>query len=83
MIGLSDLDKVWYLIGWWLNTIEIHNAVGFFNINNIAEGLAQKLLNEIYGYDLENLNYKQINYPDIDLGDKDNKIAFQITSRKQ
>jgi tetratricopeptide (TPR) repeat protein len=83
MIGLIDLDNVWYLIGWWLNTIKIHNAVGFFNINNIAEGLAQKLLNEIYGYGLENLNYKQINYPGIDLGDKDNKIAFQITSRKE
>jgi tetratricopeptide (TPR) repeat protein len=82
MIGSNELDNVFSLIGWWLNTIETNNAVGFFNINKIAEGLALKLLNEIYGYCLENLNYEQINYPGIDLGDKVNKIAFQITSRK-
>jgi hypothetical protein len=39
-------------------------------------------LNEIYGYNLENLNYDHENYPGIDLGDKINKIGFQITTRK-
>jgi len=43
--------------------------------------VALKLLNEIYDLKLENLNFEKANYPGIDLGDKFNKIGFQITSR--
>jgi hypothetical protein len=82
MAGLEDLNRVLFLISWWITTIKSNNAVGFSDINRVAEGVALKLLNEIYGYQLENLNYEKSNYPGIDLGDKKNKIAFQITSRK-
>jgi hypothetical protein len=81
MIGLEELKRVLSLISWWLTTIKSHNAVGFFDINKLAEGVALKLLNEISDYQLENLNYEKINYPGIDLGDKINKIGFQVTSR--
>jgi hypothetical protein len=41
-----------------------------------------KLLNEIYGYSLKNLNYDNFNQCGIDLGDDSNsKVAFQVTSR--
>ena len=81
MIGLEELNRVLSLLSWWLMTIKSHNAVGFFDINKVAEGVALKLLNEIYDYQLENLNYEKSNYPGIDLGDNINKIGFQITSR--
>jgi hypothetical protein len=81
MIGLEELNRILSLISWWLMTIKSHNAVGFFDINKVAEGFSLKLLNAIYGYSLENLNYNQNNYPGIDLGDEINKIGFQITSR--
>jgi HEAT repeat protein len=82
MIGLEELNRVLNLFAWWVYTIQSHNAVGLFDINTIAEGVSLKLLNEICGYNLENLNYDHNNYPGIDLGDKINKIGFQITTRK-
>jgi 5-methylcytosine-specific restriction endonuclease McrA len=82
MIGMQELDRVLFLISWWLAAIKSHNAIGFFDINKVAEGVALKLLNEIYNFQLENLNYEKNNYPGIDLGDKANKVGFQITSRK-
>ena len=74
--------RVLDLIPLWLSTIKSHNVAGFFDKNKLAEGVALKLLNEIYGYNLENLNYEKNNYPGIDLGDKINKIGFQISTRK-
>ncbi len=62
--------------------VKSNNYVDFFDINKVSEDLALKLLNETYGYHLENLNYTKANYPGIDLGDKINKIGFQITSRR-
>lgn len=82
MIGKTELDRVLFLISWWLTAIKSHNAIGFFDINKVAEGVALKLLNEIYDYQLENLNYEKSNYPGIDLGDKARRIGFQITSRR-
>lgn len=81
MIGQDDLNRVLDLVAWWLSAIKTQNALGFFDINKISEGLASKLLNEIYGYNLENLNHEKNNYPGIDLGDKTNRIGFQISSR--
>jgi WD40 repeat protein len=82
MIAKTALDRVLFLISWWLAAIKFNNAIGFFDINKVAEGVALKILNEIYDYRLENLNYEKNNYLGIDLGDKTNKIGFQITSRK-
>jgi len=82
MIGKTELDRVLFLISWWLAAIKSHNAIGFFDINKAAEGVALALLNEIYDFQLVNLNYEKNNYPGIDLGDKTNKIGFQITSRR-
>jgi hypothetical protein len=82
MNGSEKLERVDHLISWWISKIKVKNAFCFFDINRIAEGVALKLLNEIYDYHLENLNYEKNNYPGIDLGDKINKIGFQITSQK-
>jgi hypothetical protein len=82
MVAIEELNRVLFLISWWLSAIKSHNAIGFFDINKVAEDVSLRLLNEIYGYQLENLNYERDNYPGIDLGDEINKIGFQITSRK-
>lgn len=48
---------------------------------NIAmEDVICQLLNLMYGYKLVNLNAQKGNYPGIDLGDKHNRIAVQVTS---
>ena len=53
------------------------------DINKHLENLLLNLFNITYGYNLVNLNLSVMaNFPSIDLGDKDRKIAIQITSTK-
>ncbi|MCP5054801.1 MAG: SMEK domain-containing protein, partial [bacterium] len=61
--------------------IEANNAEEFYDINKVGEDISQMLLNRIYGLNLENLNEKQKHFPAIDLGDEEEQIAYQITSR--
>ncbi len=82
MLKEIEIKETINLITWWIAEIKANNYIGFYDINKVTEDLAMKLLNEIYDYQLENLNYEKNNYPGIDLGDKTNKIGFQITSRK-
>lgn len=60
--------------------IEINNNNGLTDANKLSEPFFCDLLNEIYGYNLINLNLEQLNYPAVDLGDDKRKISFQITS---
>ena len=56
--------------------------MGTTDINVESEHLLRKLLSEIYGHtDLLNLNISEgVNFPAIDLGDDEARIAYQITS---
>ncbi len=77
----DEIDRVIKLVSLWVTEIKANNYLDFYDINKVAEDLAVKLLNEIYNLQLINLNEEKPNYPGIDLGDKINKIAFQVTSR--
>ncbi|WP_180103997.1 SMEK domain-containing protein [Acinetobacter sp. YH12134] len=50
------------------------------DLNLYLEDFCKELLNQIYDYNLVNLNSERSNEPGIDLGDKSRKIAYQITS---
>ncbi len=75
------IHKVSELLGTWIAKIRLNTALDFYDINKVAEDLSCNLLNVIYDLELYNLNKDKPNHPAIDLGDKTNKIAFQITSR--
>src|SRR5687768_9391087 len=45
-----------------------------------AESFMRELLNLIFDLELQDLNIVNANYPGIDLGDKQKKIAYQITT---
>lgn len=62
------------------NQVSILNAVNLYDINIVAEDFFPGLLNLIYGYELENANHIEKNAPAIDLVDKKNRIAIQVTS---
>lgn len=65
----------------WIYDIDVENARLYFDINKVSEGIALRILNLIYGFNLKDLNDEKMNFPGIDLGDEDSaKIAFQITS---
>lgn len=56
--------------------------MGSTDRNRVAENILIPLFSEVYGYrSLKNLNYAEgENYPGIDLGDEEARVAFQITS---
>lgn len=57
-------------------------SLGFFDINKFCEDFACELLNIVHNYNLSNLNSERSNEAGMDLGDKEKRIAFQITSDK-
>ena len=78
----DDHSEIIGLLAQWIAEIKIHNANTSYDINSKSEDLACSLLNEIYDYQLVNLNTKKHNFPGIDLGDEAKSLlAFQITSR--
>lgn len=74
-------ERIKKLIARWVIEVEANNAENFFDINKVGEDIAQLLLNKVYNLNLQNLNDVQKNFPAVDLGDDQNGIAFQVTSR--
>lgn len=60
--------------------VGLNTAAGSTDFNSGAENFFCSLLNEIYQYNLVNLNLEKMNFPAIDLGDKSKGVCFQITS---
>lgn len=57
-------------------------SIGKTDLNKTAETIVKSLLNAIYGWNLENVNYAEDNnnHPGIDLGDKTAKVCVQVTA---
>lgn len=81
MTEQDELNKVKKLLARWIAEIELDNHNKNYDINKLSEGFCEKLLNTIYNLNLKDLNRDKENHPAIDLGDKEAKIAYQITSR--
>ncbi|PCJ17843.1 MAG: hypothetical protein COB02_12300 [Candidatus Cloacimonadota bacterium] len=60
--------------------IELCGSINLLNLNTAAEDFYCQLLNLCFGYELKNMNEIASNTASIDLGDKVNRIAFQITA---
>jgi hypothetical protein len=77
----EEIREIEKYIKSWLLDIDFSTALCYTDINKVSEGICRKLLNLIYGYELEDLGKEQINFPAIDLGDDNlSKISFQVTS---
>ena len=74
---VSIKGKLTYLVCY----VQISNSAGLFDTNTIAEDFYCKLLSKIYSYiNLENLNKGESNISAIDLGDRNSRTCYQITS---
>lgn len=62
--------------------VYIFNGQQLYDINHILEDFCTGLLNQIYGWNLININinHERKNSPAIDLGDLKNSVAVQVTS---
>ncbi|NJM47131.1 MAG: SMEK domain-containing protein [Alkalinema sp. RU_4_3] len=64
--------------------VELSTAMSKTDLNKAAEDILIPLLNEIYGWNLININYAEDNdnYPGIDLVDKQSGISVQVTATR-
>lgn len=80
MREMKEMTRVKELLEIWVRKVERDNMENDTTINLYSENLAVRLLNIVYGYNLENLNWSQCNYKAVDLADNKEGIAFQVTS---
>lgn len=76
------MDQIIEIIVGEKEFIEKKSKLGLFDDNKHWENIVRKLLNDCLGYELENLNMDNSNYPGIDLGDRSNSIGIQVTTIK-
>lgn len=62
--------------------IQSQCQIGLFDDNKYWEGIIKYLMNSAYGYSLVNLNVEKINYPGIDLGDRESGLGIQVTETR-
>ena len=75
-------DKINEMMSRFVTQVEGSIAMNMLDINRVSEDVLIPLFSEVYGHtDLKNLNVSEgRNFPAIDLGDKETKTAYQITS---
>ena len=65
----------------FVTEIKSEASIGRTDLNKASETILIPLLNEIYGWNLENLNYSENNNkPGIDLADKAAWVCIQVTA---
>lgn len=74
------IDRVAELFARFKAEVESLNSLKLYDINLHAENVIIPLLNKTYGLNLVNINFEEKNANAIDLIDKDNRVAFQVTS---
>ena len=74
-------DRINELMSRFVAQIKGARAMNRTDLNRISEDVLIPLFSEIYGHpELKNLNVEDTNTPAIDLGDKETRTAYQITS---
>ena len=78
----DSLNKIKTFLARFVAEVELSGAMYLQDINSVSEDILIQLFSEIFGHsDLKNLNWSEkANYPAIDLGDHNSRIAYQITS---
>lgn len=80
MENLQLIRKIIEQLTHWRVFTELSSASQLNDVNNTNEDLAALILNEIFGWNLINLNTKKSNFPAIDLGDTKSGIGVSVTA---
>jgi energy-coupling factor transporter ATP-binding protein EcfA2 len=75
-------NRIQELMSRFVVQIEMGAVMSRTDLNKAAETILIPLLNEVYGWNLENINYTEDdnNYPGIDLVDEVARISIQVTA---
>lgn len=75
-------NRIQELMSRFVVQIEMGAAMSRTDLNKVAETILIPLLNEVYSWNLENINYTENdnNYPGIDLVDEIARISIQVTA---
>jgi hypothetical protein len=78
----TSLKRINDLLSLFVLQIEGEASMGRTDLNKAAETVLIPILNEIYSWNLVNVNYAENknNYPGIDLADKAAKVCIQVTA---
>src|SRR5580692_3615636 len=60
--------------------VKTRSRANLTDANHDLEAIAKRFFNALFGWDLVNLNIQQANYPAADLGDRQRRIAIQVTN---
>ena len=76
-----SIKRIIKLMSQFVTEIKSEASIGRTDLNKASETILIPLLNEIYGWNLENLNYSENNNkPGIDLADKAARVCIQVTA---
>lgn len=67
-------------LAWIKASVELNSSLNLLDCNIHMEHFLIGLLDKVYGYNLVNLNAEESNFTSIDLGDREKRIAIQVTS---
>lgn len=73
------LEEICSLLSVLYETVKLKGAVNFHDDKTASESFFLGLFNIVYGLNLKNVNLFQLNYPAIDLADKEVGKCYQIT----
>jgi hypothetical protein len=62
--------------------LDMRNKLGQSDLSRFCEDFFKEILNIVYDLNLTNLNTIRSNEPGLDLGDKTERVAYQVTSQK-
>ena len=79
---VNSQNRINELMSRFVAQIEGGTSMGKTDLNKASETILIPLLNEVYGWNLENINYAEDNnnYPGIDLADEGVGISIQVTA---
>lgn len=69
-------------LAWLEASCRLRGLLHLFDNNVLSHHFLCRLLNGLYGYKLELMDRIQSNFPAIDLGDTENRKAYQVTTEK-
>lgn len=82
-MGLPRLDDATFIsdrLNLLASIVKTRSRASLTDANRILETIIARFFNALHGWNLINLNLEQANYAAVDLGDRQRRIAIQVTN---